>query len=81
MTLLTGCLQIPVGHQTLGSRSASVLSISGTDRCTADLMVQPASVELFHGATLNADGFILVNWNLLKERKPGWDADLKSLVS
>jgi endonuclease/exonuclease/phosphatase (EEP) superfamily protein YafD len=75
--ILQGCIEIPDPYLVIGQRNWSgtveVVRPCGTD-ASAPL---PAASE---ARVLSADGFTLVNWNMYKGSKTGWEAELDQLI-
>ena len=81
LLLLAGCLQIPTDHQTYGAVAAPHTMNSPAVRCTPELLASHENRLLSPPEVLDANGFTIVNWNLLKGSRPHWGADLANLLA
>ncbi len=75
--IMQGCIEIPDPYLVMGQRDWSG-SVDVVRPCDTDPMARaPAKAA---ERVLDADGFTLVNWNMFKGSKPGWEADFAELI-
>ncbi len=75
--ILQGCLEIPDPYLIIGQRDwpGKVEVVRPCASETSAPMAEEAVAQV-----LPADGFTLVNWNMYKGRKSGWEADFLRLI-
>ena len=80
LAVLQGCIEIPDPYLVIGQRDHGG-TVEAVSLCDPDaLKMLPATGER-PGKTLDGDGFNLLNWNMFKGRKAGWEEDFKRLIA
>ncbi len=74
-----GCIEIPDPYLVIGQREHAG-TVEAVRLCHPDaLTISPAAVA-HPGKRLDSAGFNLVNWNMLKGRRDGWEQDFHRLI-
>jgi endonuclease/exonuclease/phosphatase (EEP) superfamily protein YafD len=76
---LQGCIEIPDPYLVIGQRESSV-TVEAVRPCDQDALDFPTSTAAQKGLHLDAAGFNLVSWNMLKGRRAGWEEDFRRHV-
>ncbi len=79
LLVLQGCIEIPDPYLVLGQREWSA-TVQAVRLCDPDSLEKPTESGFRVGRTLAAEAFRLVNWNILKARRAGWEQDFQRLV-
>ena len=75
--ILQGCIEIPDPYLVMGQRDG-LATVKVVRPCDKDPLARaPATAA---ERMLDADGFTLVNWNMFKGSKTGWEADFAELI-
>ncbi len=75
--ILQGCIEIPDPYLVMGQRNGSA-TVEVVRPCDKDPLGRAPEAAAERG--LDADGFTLVNWNMFKGSKTGWEADFIELI-
>jgi endonuclease/exonuclease/phosphatase (EEP) superfamily protein YafD len=73
-----GCVSIPDDHPAVANWDGPG-AIAGSARCGIDPWPDPVDPSGGRLSALDARGFDLVNWNIYKGRRQGWQADFRAL--
>ena len=76
---LQGCIEVPDPYVVIGERAHSE-TVEAVRPCDQDTLEFPTALTVHNGRPLDAAGFSLVNWNMLKGRRNGWEADFERFV-
>ncbi len=76
---LQGCIEIPDPYMVMGQREHSE-TVAAVRPCDQDALEFPATIAVHKGLPLDATGFNLVSWNMLKGRRAGWEEDFRRHV-
>jgi endonuclease/exonuclease/phosphatase (EEP) superfamily protein YafD len=77
--IVSGCVSVPdVSHMIVGNEDR-VETIRECVPCSQELFKFQSDFEKNQAAVLNADHFELLTWNILKERKDGWEKEFDRL--
>jgi endonuclease/exonuclease/phosphatase (EEP) superfamily protein YafD len=79
LLVLQGCIEIPDPYLVIGQRESSG-TIEAVSLCDLNTLELPLTTVVQNGRPLDATGFNLVNWNMLKGMMAGWEEDLRRLV-
>lgn len=77
--LLTGCINIPNEFTTVSQRTEKN-TIQNIFNCDRDCFEKPPFFNDSEMPDLNSEGFTLLNWNIQKSKKAGWEKDFKKLI-
>jgi len=71
--MLSGCVSVPdVSHMIVGNED-QVEKIQESGPCSRHLFTLQSDFAQNQTPVLNADHFVLLTWNILKEKKDGWE--------
>jgi endonuclease/exonuclease/phosphatase (EEP) superfamily protein YafD len=76
---LQGCIEVPDPYLVIGQRT-QLETVEAVRPCDQDTFQFPTAVTVHKGRPLDAAGFSLVCWNMLKGRRNGWENDFQRLV-
>jgi endonuclease/exonuclease/phosphatase (EEP) superfamily protein YafD len=74
-----GCIEIPGPYIVIGQREWAG-TVEAVHLCGPDSLRVTSDATAQSGRVLDAAGFSLVNWNMLKGRRSGWEKDFKRLI-
>ena len=80
LAVLQGCIEIPDPYLVIGQRDHAG-TVEAVSLCDPDALTTLPATGGRPGTPLDGDGFNLVNWNMFKGRKAGWEEDLKRLIA
>jgi hypothetical protein len=79
--IVSGCVSVPdVSHMIVGNEDR-VETIQECVPCSQELFTPQLDFSKNQTSALNADGFELLTWNILKEKKDGWEKEFDRLYS
>jgi endonuclease/exonuclease/phosphatase (EEP) superfamily protein YafD len=78
MLTLSHCFHVPTEHFLVGQRGG-INIINMAHRCDMDRLIDPMDSVPIRGSELDSRGFSLMNWNMLKGRRKGWEKDFRRL--
>ena len=79
LLVLQGCIEIPDPYLVIGQREWSG-TVEAVRLCDPDSLEKPPEMTFRDGKTLAVGGFSLVNWNMYKARRAGWEQDFLRLA-
>ena len=79
LLVLQGCIEIPDPYLVIGQQEWSG-TVEAVRLCDADSLEKPPEMTFRDGKTLAVGGFSLVNWNMYKARRAGWEQDFQRLA-
>jgi endonuclease/exonuclease/phosphatase (EEP) superfamily protein YafD len=79
LVILQGCIEIPDPYLVIGQREWAG-TVAAVRPCDPDSLALPPTAAPPSDKALDAGGFYLVTWNMLKGRRSGWQEDFQRLV-
>lgn len=79
LVIMQGCIEIPDPYLVIGQREWSG-TVEAVRLCDPGPLAMPPGTAVQSGKRLDAAGFNLVNWNMLKGRRSGWEKDFQRLI-
>ncbi len=76
--LLQGCVSVPAAYLVVGQRK-SVNTIDIASNCDPNSLAHLPTYGRNQSLALDPEGFSLMNWNMLKCRRQGWEKDFYKL--
>ena len=80
LVIIQGCIEIPDPYLVIGQRGHAG-TVEAVSLCDPDALTALSTTGDHPSRTLDSNGFNLVNWNMFKGRKAGWEEDLKRLIA
>jgi endonuclease/exonuclease/phosphatase (EEP) superfamily protein YafD len=79
LAFLAGCIEIPDPYLVIGQQGWAG-TVEAVMLCDPNAIDLPQAAARPSGQVLDAGGFSLVNWNMLKGRRSGWENDFQRLI-
>ncbi len=79
LVIQQGCIEIPDPYLVIGQREGSG-TVEAVHLCDPASLEDPPAAAVHEDQALDGGGFSLVNWNMLKGQRDGWEQDFHRLV-
>ena len=79
LLLLSACVSIPLKHLTVSQRGGSS-AVQDAGDCDIDQYINILRSNPVQKPGLDSEGFRILNWNMFKGIKAGWQEDFKNLI-
>jgi endonuclease/exonuclease/phosphatase (EEP) superfamily protein YafD len=77
--VLSACIHVPAEHFTVSQRG-DISAVKYTSDCDFGRFEKTLKPKNVKRAKLDSSGFRLMNWNIQKGRKNGWEEDFENLI-